>query len=169
MNGVEIFLTAGGGLIAALGGFEFVKYILNKGSNDRIMAAHAFQEERKAIIEDYNRVQREVDAAKEEIRKQGEKIDELYKRVRSLEHERLNLIKENNELKLALKEAEHNICVRPDDECLKRLPPRMYCRLKNLAAGKYDEYYADAEDKEKREDKNNEESSTSASQPHPND
>lgn len=166
MNGVEIFLTAGGGLITALGGFEFVKYLLNKGSNDRIMAAQAFQEERKAIIEDYHRVQQEVDSAKEEIRKQGEKIDELYKRVRSLESERLNLIKENNELRLALKEAEHNICVRPDDECLKRLPPRMYCRLKNLAAGKYDEYYTDADKKDEADDeKDKKNSSTNQSQP----
>ena len=61
MSGWETFLTAAGGLIAALGGFEFIKYLMNKNSNDRIMAAKAFQEERKTILEDYARIQKEVD------------------------------------------------------------------------------------------------------------
>ena len=135
MNGLETFLTAAGGLIAALGGFEFVKYLMNKNSNDRIMAAKAFQEERKTILEDYARIQKEVD-------RMQALIDELRKRVKNLEETRLDLIKENNELKLQLKEAEHNICLRPDDECFKgRIPVRDYCRLKRVANGYYDMYY----------------------------
>lgn len=148
MNGWETFLTAAGGLIAALGGFEFVKYLMNKNSNDRIMAAKAFQEERKTILEDYARIQKEVD-------RMQTLIDELRKRVCVLEETRLDLIKENNELKLALKEAEHNICLRPDDECFKgRMPVRTYCRLKKLAQGDYDAFY---EDGEQKDNDNNEE------------
>ena len=142
MSNIGIFLTAAGGIITALGGFEFVKYLLNKSSNDRIMAAKAFQEERTAILEDYKRIQSEVD-------RMQSVIDELRKRVCALEETRLDLIKENNELKLQLKEAEHNICVRPDDECFKgRLPPRTYCRLKKLAQGDYDAFY-ESEDETK--------------------
>lgn len=137
MNGWETFLAAAGGLITALGGFEFVKYLMNKNSNDRIMAAQAFQAERTAILEDYKRVQSEVD-------KLQETVNELRKRVCALEENRLDLIKENNELKLALKEAEHNVCLRPDDECFKgRMPSRTYCRLKKLAQGEYDAFYKD--------------------------
>lgn len=148
MNGWETFLTAAGGLIAALGGFEFIKYLMNKNSNDRIMAAKAFQEERKTILEDYQRIQKEVD-------RMQELINELRKRVQNLEETRLDLIKENNELKLALKEAEHNICLRPDDECFKgRMPTRTYCRLKKLAQGDYDAFYE--EDKEKDNNNNKE-------------
>ena len=148
MNGWETFLTAAGGLIAALGGFEFVKYLLNKNSNDRIMAAKAFQEERKTILDDYARIQKEVD-------RMQTLIDELRKRVCVLEETRLDLIKENNELKLALKEAEHNVCLRPDDECFKgRIPVRTYCRLKKLAQGDYDAFY---EDGEQKDNDNNEE------------
>lgn len=148
MNGWETFLTAAGGLIAALGGFEFVKYLMNKNSNDRIMAARAFQEERKTILEDYARIQKEVD-------RMQELINELRKRVQNLEETRLDLIKENNELKLALKEAEHNVCLRPDDECFKgRMPARTYCRLKKLAQGDYDAFYE--EDKEKDNNNNKE-------------
>lgn len=148
MNGWEIFLTAAGGLIAALGGFEFVKYLMNKNSNDRIMAAKAFQEERNTILEDYRRLSGEVD-------RMQELINELRKRVQNLEETRLDLIKENNELKLALKEAEHNVCLRPDDECFKgRMPARTYCRLKKLAQGDYDAFYE--EDKEKDNNNNKE-------------
>ena len=148
MNGWETFLTAAGGLIAALGGFEFVKYLMNKNSNDRIMAAKAFQEERKTILEDYARIQKEVD-------RMQTLIDELRKRVCVLEETRLDLIKENNELKLALKEAEHNVCLRPDDECFKgRMPVRTYCKLKKLAQGDYDAFY---EDGEQKDNDNNEE------------
>ena len=112
MGNWGIFASAAGGLITALGGFEFIKYLFNKNSNDRIMAAKAFQEERIAILEDYKRIQSEVD-------RMQLVIDELRKRVCALEETRLDLIKENNELKLKLKEAEHNICLRPDDECFK--------------------------------------------------
>ena len=146
MNGLETFLTAAGGLIAALGGFEFVKYLMNKNSNDRIMAAKAFQEERKTILEDYARIQKEVD-------RMQTLIDELRKRVCVLEETRLDLIKENNELKLALKESEHNVCLRPDDECFKgRMPVRTYCRLKKLANGEYDAFYNEEDNKENKQE-----------------
>lgn len=55
-------------LIAAVGGWQFVRYVLNINSNRRISAAEAFREEYKALIEDYQRVQKEVD-------KQAEKLD----------------------------------------------------------------------------------------------
>ena len=142
MNGWETFLSAAAGLIAALGGFEFIKYLMNKNSNDRIMAAKAFQEERNTILEDYRRLSSEVD-------RMQELINELRKRVQNLEETRLDLIKENNELKLALKEAEHNVCLRPDDECFKgRMPARTYCRLKKLAQGDYDAFYEDGVEKD---------------------
>ena len=151
MNGWETFLTAAGGLIAALGGFEFIKYLMNKNSNDRIMAAKAFQEERKTILEDYARIQKEVD-------RMQELINELRKRVQNLEETRLDLIKENNELKLALKEAEHNICLRPDDECFKgRMPARTYCRLKKLAQGDYDAFYNEEEEENSNNNEEKEE------------
>lgn len=152
MSNLGIFLSAAGGLVTALGGFEFVKYMFNKSSNDRIMAAKAFQEERQTIMDDYKRIQNEID------RMQGI-IDELRKRVLILEETRLDLIKENNELKLALKEAEHNVCLRPDDECFKgRMPPRVYCRMKKLAQGDYDAFYEDEDgnDKDTEHDKKKE-------------
>ena len=119
-------------LIASIGGWQFVRYVLNINSNRRISAAEAFREEYKAVIEDYKRVQGEVD-------KLNALVDDLYKRVHALESERLDLIKENNELKLALKEAEKHVCLQPDDKCLRRLNNDIKCRLVGLLRGAYTE------------------------------
>ena len=119
-------------LIASIGGWQFVRYVLNINSNRRMSAAEAFREEYKAVIEDYKRVQGEVD-------KLNALVDDLYKRVHALESERLDLIKENNELKLALKEAEKHVCLQPDDKCLRRLNNDIKCRLVGLLRGAYTE------------------------------
>lgn len=98
-------------LITALGGWEAIKYLLNRKTNSRIAEANAFKVEREALIEDYKRVQGEVDKLKEQVAK-------LYTEIDSLKSDRLRLIQENGELKLALKEAEKRVCLRPDDKCL---------------------------------------------------
>ena len=85
-----------------------------------------------------------MDDAKKEIAKLNEKLDELYKQVHRLEGERLDLIKENNELRLALKEAEKHVCLQPDDKCLQRLGTDVNCRLRDLLRGKYAEDHPDA-------------------------
>lgn len=118
-------ITAAAAIVTALGGLELVKFLLNRKTNRRIAEANAFEVERKAILEDYTRVQEEVDALKE-------KVDELYKKVHQLENERLDLIHENNKLRLALKEAEKHVCLQPDDRCLQRLNPDDECRLRKL-------------------------------------
>lgn len=122
---IDLFIT----LIAIFGGWKFVKYILNLNSNQRITAAYAFKEEYVAVIEDYKRVQKEVDEAKKEIMSLNNKVDALYKQVHQLEDAKLSLVMENNELRLQLKEARHNVCMRPDSDCNRRFPKRGYCAL----------------------------------------
>ena len=119
-------------LVGALGGWELVKWLLNRDSNKRIGAAQAFEVEYKALIEDYHRVQQEVDDLKK-------KVDQLYEQLHRLENERLDLIRENNELRLRLKETEKHVCMQPDDKCLKRLGTEVNCRLRDLLRGKYAE------------------------------
>lgn len=125
-----------GTVIGALGGWKLVEWLLNRKANRRRAIAEAVKMETDAFMARYN-------ALEAEIQRLNKKVDELYKKVHDLEGERLRLINENNELKLALKEAQHNVCVRPDDECLKRMPPRYYCRLVKLANHEYDGYYKD--------------------------
>lgn len=128
-----------GTVIGALGGWKLVEWLLNRKANRRRAIAEAVKMETDAFMARYN-------ALEAEIQRLNKKVDELYKKVHDLEGERLRLINENNELKLALKEAQHNVCVRPDDECLKRMPPRDYCRLVKLANHEYDVYYKQYKD-----------------------
>ncbi len=126
------FLSSAGGIVAALGGFEFVKWLARRGTDRRVEEANAFKVERDAWIEDYKRVQDEVDALKK-------KVDELYDKLHRLENERLDLIHENNDLRLKLAEAEKHVCLQPDDKCLQRLGTAVNCRLRDLLRGKYAE------------------------------
>lgn len=124
-------------LITALGGWEAIKYLINRKTNTRIAEANAFKVEREALIEDYKRVQGEVDKLKEQVAK-------LYTEIDTLKNDRLKLIQENNELKLALKEAEKRVCLRPDDQCLQRLNPDDHCRLRKILRGEYTKDHPDA-------------------------
>ena len=73
-------------------------------------------------------------------------LDSLYGRYRRLEEEKVQMIKENNELRLALKIAEYDRCERPDDECIKRLPARQKCRLRMLLSGHYEDKTLEEQD-----------------------
>ncbi len=73
-------------------------------------------------------------------------LDSLYGRYRKLEEEKVEMIKENNELRLALKIAEYDRCERPDDECIKRLPARQKCRLRMLLSGHYEDKILEEQD-----------------------
>lgn len=130
MDGIKEALAIAVPLLTALGGWEFVKYMLNRKANGRIAEANAFKVEREALIEDYKRVQGEVDELKK-------KVDDLYKRIHQLEGERLDLIRRNNELEIQLKEAEKRVCLQPDDKCLQRLSPNDHCRLRKILRGEY--------------------------------
>ena len=124
-------LTVAAALITALGGWEAVKYLLNRKSNGKIAEANAFKVEREALIEDYKRVQAEVDELKKQVAK-------LYTEIDSLKSDRLRLMQENGELRLQLKEAEKHVCLQPDDKCLQRLNPADRCRLRKILRGEYE-------------------------------
>ena len=131
--------------ITALGGWKLVSWLLNRKELKRKALAEAISLETDSLVKRYNVMEQELEKLKL-------KVEELQVTVATLQQDKLDLIKRNNELELALREAEHNVCMRPDDECLKRLPPRTYCRLKRLSQGYYDKYYN--KDKDKNEETN---------------
>lgn len=136
-NHINTILLSAGGVLTALGGFEFIKYMLNRRANSRVAEANAFKIEREALVEDYKRVQSEVDDLKKQVAK-------LYKEIDALKEGRLKLIQEKNELELALKEAEKHVCLQPDDKCLQRLNPNDHCRLRKILRGEYTKDHPDA-------------------------
>lgn len=116
--------------VGAVGGWEAIKYVLNRKTNQKVEEAKAFMVQREAILADYLRV-------KEELAELNKKVDDLYSRVHTLEEEKLSLISEKNELLLQLKEAEKHVCLQPDDACLKRIGYGSMCRLVGLIRGEY--------------------------------
>ena len=129
--------------IAALGGWKFVNWIINRKEIKRKALAEAISLETDSLVKRYNVMEAEL----ENLKKQ---VEELQAKVNSLQEDKLDLIMRNKELELQLQEARSHVCMVPDDECLKRLPNRTYCRLKRLSQGYYDKYY----DKDKKDETN---------------
>lgn len=148
------------GAVASLGGISLIKFLFFMQPEKRKARAEAEIKELEADEKEMSVMRTLIDSLKQRIEQQDKKIGELNQRVDKLyeekhELERLNneLIRENNELRLKLMDAEHNICVRPDDECFKgRLPKRTYCRLKKLAAGDYDAFYEDNKETDNKDE-----------------
>lgn len=143
------------GAVASLGGFSLIKFLFFMKPERRKAEAEARLRELDVYKKKLDVSLTLIDTLKERIEQQDMKISELNDRVDKLyvekhELERLNneLTRENNELRLQLVEARHNMCVRPDDECLKRMPPRDYCRLVKLANHEYDNYYKTDKDED---------------------
>ena len=143
------------GAVASLGGFSLIKFLFFMKPERRKAQAEAEIKELEAEEKEMSVMRTLVESLKQRIEQQDEKIRELNQRVDKLyeekhELERLNnqLTRENAMLQIKLVEAQHNLCVRPDDECLKRMPPRDYCRLVKLANHEYDKYYQNTDENE---------------------
>lgn len=142
--------------VSSLGGIGLIKFLFFMKPERRMKNIEADEKELNVMKSLVGSLQKRIEQQDEKIKELNERLDKLYIEKHQQERENNALIRENNELKLALKEAEHNVCVRPDDECFKgRLPKRTYCRLKKLAAGDYDAFYEcgqETDNKDENED-----------------
>lgn len=136
------------GAVASLGGLGLIKFLFFMRPERRKAQAEARLKELDVYEKKLDVSLTLIDSLRQRIEQQDKKISELNARIDALyaekhELEKVNneLVREANELRLQLMEAQHNVCVRPDDECLKRMPPRDYCRLVKLANRGYDKYY----------------------------
>ena len=133
-------------IIVALGGWRFTSYLFNRDTEKRKAEARAKDAELETM-------RKQMDWMQEKYETVSKKLDDLYVKFRHLEEEKLELIKKNHELEIALKVAEYNKCEMPDDECIRRIPSRQKCRLKMLLNGTYD-----AIDKDRIDNKDTKES-----------
>lgn len=139
--------------VSSLGGIGLIKFLFFMKPERRMKNIEADEKELNVMKSLVGSLQKRIEQQDEKIKELNDRLDKLYAEKHEQERENNALIRENNELKLALKEAEHNICVRPDDECFKgRLPKRTYCRLKKLAAGDYDAFYEDNKDTDNKDE-----------------
>lgn len=110
-------MTAAGGLLAALGGWEAVRYLLNRKTERRKAAAAAADMELDTLRRQYDWLQAKYDEL-------NRKVDSLYGELHAVERRNNELERRNNELEVALRIAEYNVCERPDGDCSRRIPPR---------------------------------------------
>lgn len=94
-------------LIGTLGGWKLVEYLLNRKEMKRKALADAIAVETDSLLKRYSAMEKEMEKLKS-------KVDELYKVVHQLENEKIDLLRHNMELEIALREAKHNECRRPD-------------------------------------------------------
>jgi peptidoglycan hydrolase CwlO-like protein len=139
--------------VSSLGGIGLIKFLFFMKPERRMKNIEADEKELNVMKSLVGSLQKRIEQQDEKIKELNDRLDKLYAEKHEQERENNALIRENNELKLALKEAEHNICVRPDDECFKgRLPKRTYCSLKKLAAGDYDAFYEDNKETDNKDE-----------------
>lgn len=139
--------------VSSLGGIGLIKFLFFMKPERRMKNIEADEKELNVMKSLVGSLQKRIEQQDEKIKELNDRLDKLYAEKHEQERENNALIRENNELKLALKEAEHNICVRPDDECFKgRLPKRTYCRLKKLAAGDYDAFCEDNKETDNKDE-----------------
>lgn len=139
--------------VSSLGGIGLIKFLFFMKPERRMKNIEADEKELNVMKSLVGSLQKRIEQQDEKIKELNDRLDKLYAEKHEQERENNALIRENNELKLALKEAEHNLCVRPDDECFKgRLPKRTYCRLKKLAAGDYDAFYEDNKETDNKDE-----------------
>lgn len=139
--------------VSSLGGIGLIKFLFFMKPERRMKNIEADEKELNVMKSLVGSLQKRIEQQDEKIKELNDRLDKLYAEKHEQERENNALIRENNELKLALKEAEHNICVRPDDDCFKgRLPKRTYCRLKKLAAGDYDAFYEDNKETDNKDE-----------------
>lgn len=134
MNNLQEYTATAIAIIGALGGWGAIRYFLNLRAE-----RHKIELENKKNELDIMRgLYEQLDKKVKEL---SAKVDELYKQVRTLEMEKISLIQKNSMLEVEVEKAKRNECLRPDDDCLRRMPDRDYCRLVRLARGKYDKYH----------------------------
>lgn len=136
MNDAATLLSTAGGLLTALGGWELVKWLLNRKTEQRKRDAEADNLELETLRRQYDWLQEKYEAL-------NKKVDAMYDTMRELEHANIELERKKSELELALKEAQHNVCLVPDDRCFKREPKRDLCRLRKLLRGEYEKDHPD--------------------------
>lgn len=129
------------GTVVSLGGLSLIKFLFFMKPERRIRNIEADEKEMNVMKMLVESLKSRIEQQDEKIRQLNGRVDLLYAEKHELEKENNELVRENAMLRIQLAEAERNVCVRPDDECMRRQPPRDHCRLKRLANGYYDRFY----------------------------
>lgn len=144
MGLIEIILTSVAGIITALGGVSLIKFLTLRKSEKKKSEIEAQDLALEMLRKQYEWLLQQNESMNKMIIELNKKVEDLQEEVRTLEQRNIDLIKAKADVELELKDAKHNMCLVPDDECFKRLPKRDECRLRNLIRGEYKKDHPDA-------------------------
>ena len=108
------FITAIGGVIVALGGFESVKWLLNRKNNKR-------ESEASADDSEFSVLRKQIEFLQEQLLKKEERFAEQTTLVRTLTAENLELTR-----KVAMLETERSLKLCERRGCADRQPQSLY-------------------------------------------
>lgn len=115
-------------IIGALGGLEAIRFIanfvVNHKTNARKEKASADSMELQNLLSIIDNLNKQIERYDSRLKQRDEKVDAIYRELRAAQAEAQNWMRKYYELELVLKDAEHNRCDRPDNECNRRTPPR---------------------------------------------
>lgn len=108
-------------IIAAIGGVETVKWIINFYVNRK---TDARKEKASAESMEGDNERKQISWLEERIAQRDAKIDSIYVELRKEQSEKIEWIHKCHDLELGLKDADYNRCNIPDSDCGRRIPPR---------------------------------------------
>lgn len=115
-------------LIIALGGFEFIKWIITRRSNVRIAKANAENVELKNDVDEFHFLRERLEYKDEELMKKEQRFVEQTELVRSLNKQLLDQTIENGKLqaRISALEAERSMKLCERRGCKERQPQSGY-------------------------------------------
>lgn len=115
-------------IIGALGGLEAIRFIanfiVNHKTNARKEKASADSMELQNLLSIIDNLNKQIERYDNRLKQRDEKVDAIYRELRAAQADAQKWMRKYYELELVLKDAEHNRCDRPDNECNRRTPPR---------------------------------------------
>jgi len=106
-----------GSVIGSLGGFEFIKWLVNR-------KAHMRRENATARDAEVTLHEKQIERYEQRLAQRDGKVDAIYRDLREAQMREIELVKENNRLKLEIELLTYQKCeVRG---CAQRKPPGLY-------------------------------------------
>lgn len=121
-------MTTLAGVVAALGGFEFVKWVLTRKSNSRVAEANADSAELKNEVDEFHFLRERLEFKDKQLMEKEQRFVEQTELVRSLNKQLLDQTVENGKLKAEISElkAERKMKLCERRGCVDRQPQSGY-------------------------------------------
>lgn len=126
--GLHTIIASCAGVLTALGGWEFVKWLLNRESNKRIAQANAENIELKNEVDEFHFLRERLEFKEKEMMEKEKRFVEQTELVRTLNRQLLDQTIDNGKLQARISEleAERKMKLCEKRGCIDRQPQSGY-------------------------------------------